>query len=173
MQMPRNTVLALVAAALVAGCGGGRDGDVTLRKIRNTGNGPDEFSILPGKPLEMPADVSSLPAPAPGARNRTDRDPVAEGIAALGGTAGAGVGAGTAGLVSYAGRYGSTPAVRQQLAVEDREIRRRYGNVNVLSILPGDDYTQAYSDQWLDADREQERLRRSGVRVPSAPPPAR
>ena len=50
MAMPHKTVLALLVATVLAGCGG-RD-DVTLTRIRHTGNGPDEFSIMPGKPLQ-------------------------------------------------------------------------------------------------------------------------
>ncbi|HKL65663.1 MAG TPA: DUF3035 domain-containing protein [Roseovarius sp.] len=175
MRMPRKTVLMLMAAALVAGCSGARDDEVSLRKIKHKGNGPDEFSIIPGKPLEMPEDVVALPEPVPGGPNRTDQDPVADGIAALGGNAGAGRGtapsAAHAGLRNHAARYGRRPDIRQTLAAEDREIRRQYGRVNILRILPSDDYTQAYKDDWLDAHAEERRLRRAGVRTPAAPPP--
>ena len=174
MWMPRKTVLMLMAAVIVAGCGGGRDGDVTLRKIKHKGNGPDEFSIMPGKPLEMPDNVAALPEPVPGGPNRTDQDPLADGIAALGGNAGAGrTGAPSAahtGLINQAGRFGRDPGIRQTLAAEDREIRRQYGNVNLLRFLPSDDYLQAYKDQWLDPYAEERRLRRRGVRTPAAPP---
>ena len=43
--------LILIACTALAGCGG-VDRDITLRKIRNTSNGPEEFTIVPGKPLE-------------------------------------------------------------------------------------------------------------------------
>ena len=174
MWMPRKTVLMLMAAVLVAGCGGARDDEVSLRKIRHKGNGPDEFSIIPGKPLEMPGDVAALPEPVPGGPNRTDQDPVADGIAALGGNAGArsaaAPSAAHAGLRDHAARYDRDPAIRQTLVAEDRELRRQYGNVNLLRFLPSDDYTQAYKDQWLDAHAEERRLRRAGVRTPAAPP---
>jgi len=174
MWMPRKTVLTLMAAVLMAGCGTGRDEDVTLSKIRSEGNGPDEFSIIPGKPLEMPEDMTRLPAPTPGRANRTDQNPIADGIAALGGNPGArGTGApaaADAALVAHAGRYGRDPAIRERLAAEDREIRRQYGNVNILRILPGTDYVQAYRGQWLDAYEEERRLRRRGVTTPAAPP---
>lgn len=174
MWMPRKTVLMLMAAVLVAGCGG-RDREVSLTKIRHGGNGPDEFSIIPGKPLEMPEDMASLPAPTPGGPNRTDQNPVADGIVALGGNpaviASAAPSAGNAGLLAHATRYGRDPAIRQTLAAEDSEIRGRYGQVNVLrSIIPGDDYVQAYERQWLDAYAEERRLRRAGVRTPASPP---
>ncbi|MBC7131621.1 MAG: DUF3035 domain-containing protein [Roseovarius sp.] len=174
MAMPRKTVLVFMAAALVAGCGG-RDREVSLANIRHTGNGPDEFSIIPGKPLEMPQDMAALPTPIPGGPNRTDQDPLADGVAALGGNL-AVIRTETpspahAGLLAHATRYGRDPAIRQTLAVEDREIRSRYGRVNVLrGIMPGDDYVQAYERQWLDAQAEERRLRRAGVRTPAAPP---
>lgn len=174
MWMPRKTVVMLMAALIVAGCGG-RDREVSLTKIRSNSNGPDEFSIIPGKPLEMPEDVASLPPPTPGGPNRTDQNPVADGILALGGNpaviASEAPSAANAGLLAHATRYGRDPAIRQTLAAEDREIRTRYGQVNVLRILPGDDYVQAYERQWLDAYAEESRLRRAGVRTPASPPP--
>lgn len=176
MWKPRITVLTLMAAMIVAGCGGAGDDEVSLRKIRHKGEGPDEFSIIPGKPLEMPGDVAALPEPVPGGPNRTDQDPVADGVAALGGNPAARSGtapsAAHSGLVSHAARHDGNPSIRQTLAAEDREIRRQYGNVNLLRFLPSDDYTQAYKDQWLDARAEERRLRRAGVRTPAAPPSA-
>src|SRR6056297_1156973 len=130
MKMPRKTVLIFLAATIVAGCGA-RDDDVTLTRIRNTGNGPDEFSIIPGKPLQAPEDLSALPVPTPGGSNRTDQNPLADGIAALGGNPAAvnaqAPAASNGALVNHANRYGGTPDIRQTLAQEDREIRRSYG----------------------------------------------
>jgi hypothetical protein len=171
-NMPRKSVLILLAATFVAGCGQ-RDGDVTLTRLTNTGSGPDEFSVLPGKPLSPPEDETRLPEPAPGAPNRTDQNPLADGAAALGGNrsaAGATPGAGNAALVNHANRFGGTGAIRQTLAEEDREIRRRRGRVNILGILPGDDYTLAYRDEWLDAHAAERRLRQRGVLTPASPP---
>ncbi|WP_210877470.1 DUF3035 domain-containing protein [Roseovarius autotrophicus] len=173
MWMPRKTVLMLMAAAIVAGCGG-RDREVSLAKIRHTGNGPDEFSIIPSKPLEMPSDMAALPAPTPGAPNRTDQNPLADGVAALGGnmavTQAEAPSAADAGLLAHATRYGRDPAIRQTLAAEDIDVRRSYGQVNIFRILPGDDYVQAYERQWLDAHAEELRLRNRGVRTPASPP---
>jgi hypothetical protein len=174
MRMPHMTVVMLMTALIVAGCGG-RDREVSLTKIRSSSNGPDEFSIIPGKPLEMPEDKAALPTPTPGGANRTDQNPRADGIAALGGnlavTNAEAPSAANAGLLSHASRYGRDPAIRQTLAAEDREIRSRYGQVNILrGILPGDDYVQAYEKQWLDAHAAERRLRNAGVRTPAAPP---
>jgi len=174
MWMPRKTIVMLMAAVIVAGCGGGRDGEVSLRKIKHKGNGPDEFSIMPGRPLEMPGDVAALPEPVPGGPNRTDQDPVADGIAALGGNANAQrretSPTAHAGLINRTGRFGRNAGIRQTLAAEDLEIRRQHGRVNILRFLPTDDYLQAYKDQWLDPYAEERRLRRRGVRTPAAPP---
>ena len=41
--------------------------------------------------------------------------------------------------------------------------------MNILRILPGDDYVQAYRDQWLDAHAEERRCAR-GVLTPASPP---
>lgn len=171
MVMPRKTILILLAASMLAGCAS-RD-EVTLTKLRNTGNGPDEFSIIPGKPLQAPEDYGSLPTPAPGAANLTDQNPLADGLAALGGNPGAAATsqAQNAALLNHAGRHGATTGIRQRLASEDRERRQKYGRVNVLRILPGDDYIQAYRGDWLDAYTEERRLRNRGVRTPASPPP--
>ena len=168
MAMPRKTVLTLLVATFVAGCGG-RD-DVTLSKIRHTGNGPDEFSFIPGKPLQTPEDLASLPAPNPGGANLTDQNPLADGLAALGGNSAGGV-AGNGALVNHANRHGATPAIRQTLAAEDKALRQAHGRVDVLRFLPGDDYVQAYRREWLDAYSEEQRLRNRGVLTPASPPP--
>ena len=174
MWMPRKTVLILLSVAVVAGCGG-RERDVSLTRLRASSNGRDVFSITPGKPLEMPEDMAALPAPTPGGPNRTDQNPVADGVAALGGnlavTQTEAPSAANSALLAHSTRYGRDPEIRQTLAAEDREIRNRYGQVNLLrGILPGDDYTQAYERQWLDAYAEERRLRRAGVRTPASPP---
>ncbi len=173
MKMPRMSIILILALALSA-CGK-RDRDVTLTRIKKTGNGPDEFAILPGKPLQTPEDYASLPAPTPGAANLTDPNPRADGIAALGGNAAAlnsaGISASDGALVNHAVRYGSGPGIRQTLAAEDKETRRRHGRVNILRIGPNDDYTSAYKRQWLNATEEELRLRRRAIETPSAPPP--
>ena len=164
---------AAVAILTLAACGNSNDVP-TLMNVRQPGAGPDEFAILPTKPLVIPENLAELPAPTPGGANRTDPTPTADAITALGGkpgAAGAGVPAADGALVSQAGRYGVTPGIRQTLASEDLELRRdnngrvleRLFNVNV--------YFRAYEPQSLDQVRELERWRARGVRTESAPPP--
>ncbi len=173
MTLPRKIILVGLVLVLAA-CS--RDRDMTLTRFQNQGDGPDEFAIVPGKPLQEPENYAELPTPQPGAGNRTDQTPIEDGIAALGGNAGTiastAIPPGDAGLVRHAGRHGTDPAIRQTLRVEDNEIRRRYGRRNILRIGPRDDYTEAYKRQWLDEQAERERLRRAGIVTPSAPPPA-
>lgn len=174
MTLSRSVILVSALALILAGCGS-RDGDVTLTRIKNTGDGPDEFSVLPTKPLEIPESFNELPPPTPGGANRVDTRPEADGIAALGGNPNAvipaGVGAADGALLNRARRNGVDPAIRQTLASEDSDTRRRHGRVNIFNIGPNDDYTNAYKRQWLDAHQENERLRRRGIVTPSAPPP--
>lgn len=168
MQAAR-VILAGVVAAMLAGCGGG-DRSPQLMNIRSSSAGPDEFGILPPKPLELPEDLAELPEPTPGGINRTDPTPEEDAIAALGGRPGAGAGA-DAGLVNHISRYGVAAGIRQTLAAEDLEWRRdnngrvleRLFNVNV--------YYRAYEDQSLDQHAELWRWRQRGARTPSAPPP--
>jgi hypothetical protein len=50
-------------------------GDAHLYNLRSDSGGPDEFAILPTKPLEMPAGHGALPPPTPGARTAPTRRP--------------------------------------------------------------------------------------------------
>ena len=83
MQAQRRfPAIALAMVMTLAACGN-RDGVPSLMNIRSTTSGPDEFGIIPPKPLEMPEDLAALPDPTPGGANRTDRDPQAEAVADL------------------------------------------------------------------------------------------
>ena len=87
--------------------------------------GPDEFSILPTKPLETPPNLNTLPAPTPGWSNRTDPQPEAEAIAALGGNPAALNRASSDGaLLTYTTRYGVASNIRPTLASSDLQYRR-------------------------------------------------
>ncbi|SLN63066.1 hypothetical protein ROA7450_03292 [Roseovarius albus] len=170
MAMPRVVMMAMVLTA-VAACSGK---DKPLTRIKHTGNGPDEFAILPSKPLQEPESFTSLPAPAPGTANLTDVNPRAEGVIALGGNpaalAGNKINASETALVNYSRRYGVEPDIRTIVAVEDAEVRKKRGRVNILNIGPDDDYTLAYKKEWLNSQAAREQLSAQGVGTPSAPP---
>jgi hypothetical protein len=156
----RKLIGLLIVAATLAACSrGGSDGQ----------SGPDEFSILPARPLEAPATLD-LPAPTPGGVNLTDASATAAAIIALGGrdTAGAGVPAADSALVAYASRLGVDSSIRATLAAEDANILDRRGWLS--SLRRGDDYLKKYARFALDAYAELERFRAAGAAVPSAPP---
>lgn len=167
-------VLALAAAMMLTltACGD-RTADPQLMNLRASGNGPDEFAILPPKALELPEDLKTLPEPTLGGTNLTDPDPEGDIAIALGGKVrdGAGVPAGDSALVASASRYGRSASIRPELAAADLDHRRdnkgrileRLFNVNV--------YFKAYSDVSLDQDAELRKWRRRGIRTVSAPPP--
>ena len=160
---------ALAGFVVLAACSGG---DPELMNIKSTT--PDEFSILPTKPLEAPEDYTTLPEPTPGGNNLVDATPQADAVAALGGNPDrlerGTIYAGEQGLLVHAARYGVPADIRETLAAEDLEWRRdnngrlleRLFNVNV--------YYSSYRSMSLDQHIELERLRRMGVRTPSAPP---
>jgi hypothetical protein len=157
-----------LAMLVLSACG--NDGPPDLMNIRTTSRtGPDEFSIVPPKPLELPESLTVLPEPTPGGINRTDPRPQEEAILALGGRPNGGAG-GNAALMSTVSRYGTDPAIREELAAADLEFRsenrgrplERLFNINV--------YYSAYADQSLDQYMELRRWRAAGARTPSAPP---
>lgn len=167
-------VLAIAGASLlmVAGCGG-RDKAPQLMNLRSSTNGPDEFSIVPPKALEMPEDLVALPEPTLGGENRTDQHPKDDAVLALGGkprAAGGGVPASDGALLAYAGRKGVASDIRPTLAVEDVEHRRK-NNGRILERLFGTNvYYRAYRKQSLPQQVELERWRAAGAGTPSAPP---
>lgn len=163
-------VLALAAMAmLLSACGGG---EPRLMNLRATGNGPDEFAILPPKTLQMPTDLKALPQPTLGGDNLTDPTPEADAMAALGGRIqqGAGVPAGDSALVNHASRYGRTASIRSDLAAEDLEFRRDNKGRVLERIFNVNTYFRAYKNQSLDQQAELKRWRKRGVRTVSAPP---
>lgn len=137
-------------------------------------DGPEEFAIVPSKPLELPPDLAALPAPTPDGSNITDQNPDADAVAALGGNpaqlAAQGVGAGDGALIAHAGRHGVTPGVRQITAQEDAEYRRRNGRRLLEVVARSNVYYRAYRRQSLDSQAELDRWRPTGVQTPTAPP---
>lgn len=172
--MYKRLMILIVAATGLTACSG-YERDITLRDIRSAGSGPDEFSILPGKPLQQPANFSELPVPTPGAANLTDQNPKADGVAALGGNPArlvpGGVPASDGALVRHASRNGVDPAIRETLAAQDEDFRRRKSRFTKFRIARQDLYNKVYKRETLNARLEMNRYRRStGVRTPTAPP---
>ena len=167
--------LALVVVTALSACGN-RNGDIQLRRLNDSGNGPNEFAILPGKPLQEPESFAALPPPTPGGTNRTDATPFADSVAALGGNPQALAltqpSASDSALLNHSRRYGVTPNIRVTLAEEDLDVRRRRGRVNIFNIGRNDDYVLAYKKQWLDSQGEDDRLTSRGIATSSGPPVA-
>lgn len=162
-------IFLLGAAVAMTACSGGGG----LRDMRTDTGGPDEFSIVPGAPLELP-ETLTLPTPTPGGTNRTDANPTGNAIAALGGSQAAafagGIPASDQALVSSASRYGVQADIRSILASEDAAFRANRSRLNTFNILGNDQYFRAYARQALDAYATLEAFRAAGVQTPTAPP---
>ena len=173
MRAERRFLAIAAAMVLTLGACGNGDKVPSLMNVRSTTAGPDEFGIIPPKALEMPEDLAALPEPTLGGTNRTDRDPAAEAVAALGGNLGSreGVNSAHAGLYSYAARYGVTGGIRETLAAEDLEYRRKNDGRLLERIFDVNVYYKAYAPMSLDQQAELWRWRRAGAATPSAPPP--
>ena len=166
-----KTGLIIVLALGLSGCAGGRPGMLNLRGDKQ---GPDEFSVLPGKPLQSPDDLTNLPAPTPGGTNLTDPTPNADAIAALGGNAAAltrsNIPASDGALVNHVTRYGVLSGIREELAAADETLRKGRGFFPTFGNLGNARYYRIYRKDALDQAKELERLRAFGIKTPSAPP---
>lgn len=173
MTIRLKTIACLAAAAVLITACAPRNPD--LLTFRRSGEGPDEFTVAPAKPLEDPPAASALPAPTLGVgTNRADATPNDDAIVALGGrenaTALDGIPTSDAALVRHAGRNGQTAGIRQTLAEEDLEFRRRNDGLILERLANSNLYFDAYQRQSLNQQREIERLRQRGIQTPGAPP---
>lgn len=167
--MPFVRTVLVMTVLVAAGCS-----NQGLRDLRTNSQGPDEFLILPVKPLESPANFAELPPPTPGGANRTDPQPKVDAVVALGGSASAltdqGVPSSDAGLVAYASRNGVPENIRQTVAQEDEEYRQRRGRWTGVRLFPVDRYSQVYEPQTMDPFEVERQARNSGIATPAAPP---
>lgn len=156
----------LALALLLGGC---QEGGVAggLRSAGVAGK-PDEFMVLPTRPLEMPSDLASLPPPTPGQPNRVDSRPHAEAIAGLTGRPGVPGNADGSALVAAAGPR--DPAVRGELAAEDAEWRRTHRGRLLERMIIRDPDVVVYGPMVLDAPITFDVMRGAGVAVPAASP---
>lgn len=166
--------IAGIAILALAACAP-RDKQPELMNIRSQTRAPDEFTILPSKPLTLPEDFAALPEPTPGGGNITDPTPQADAVAALGGNPEAVsqrgvVPAADGGLMAHAGRFGVGAGIREQLAAEDLEWRRKNDGRLLERVFNVNVYFKAYRRMALDKFAELERWRARGVRTVGAPP---
>ena len=135
---------------------------------------PDEFAILPTKPIEMPRDYTALPPPTPGAGNRTDVNPQAEAVAALGGNPARVSTDGKLGddgaLIRQTTRYGVQPQIRTELAAADLEFRQRNRGRLLERWFAVPTYYKAYRRDELNQHGTTAYYRRAGVPTSAAPP---
>jgi hypothetical protein len=164
-------LVGIAASTLLGACASNKTPN--LMNLRSDSNGPDEFAILPTKPLEMPTDLAALPAPTPNGTNLVDQNPMGDALAALGGKMPSGDSAplGDGGIVSYASRGGVTRDIRAVLAAEDLDYRKRNNGRLLERLFKVTVYFKAYRAQSLNQDAELTRWRAKGVATPSAPPP--
>lgn len=162
------------ALALLMGCAA-PENPILMNATSNT-RSPDEFAILPTKPLEMPEDLAALPEPTPGGSNRTDPTPEADAVAALGGRpevlASTAIPAADGAVIAAATRFGVDPAIRDQVAAEDLEFRRANNQRLLERLFNVNTYHRAYRQAGMTIDRHAElrRWRAAGARTPGAPP---
>ena len=169
----RQFILAVAGASVLALAGCADNENPVLMHAGAQERGPDEFSILPTRPLEMPPSLAELPPPNPSGTNRVDPQPRADIARALGGNPAVAVARGTAdgGIVNHASRFGRSDNIRDQLAAEDLDFRRQNRGMLLERLFSVNVYHNAYQFMWLDKYAELDRWRRAGVRTPSAPPP--
>lgn len=169
--------LGLCALIALAACGrlaGDEPRPPRLMNIKSASRSPDEFNILPTRPLQMPEDIAALPEPTPGGRNLADPTPKADAVAALGGNPALleqdGIAAGNRGLVAYASRFGTAADIREVLAAEDLEYRRKHDGRLLERLFRVSVYFKAYAPMSLDQYAELERWRAAGAGNVGAPP---
>jgi hypothetical protein len=163
---PGLGALLLIVPLALAGCGeGGLAGGLRAAGVAGK---PDEFMVLPTKPLEMPQDLAALPAPALGTPNRVDYRPHQEAIAGLTGRPGAPGNADGTVLVAKAGP--SAPQIRQTLAVEDVTWRETHNGRLLERLFSKDKRALVYRPMVLDDAAAFDAARAAGIGVPPAPP---
>lgn len=167
-------VLAGAMAVTLSGCGNSTSGIGQLFAASSNDAGPDEFAILPTKPLEIPDDLDNLPEPDLGGPNRVDPKPEHDAVAALGGNPDRldsdRIQSGENALLASATRFGTGANIRQVLAKEDEAFREKNGPKVLERLFGTNIYLKRYQVQTLGARSELARLRRIGARTPTAPP---
>ena len=73
-------------------------------------------------------------------------------------------------VVTYASRFGVSGDIRQALAQEDADFRRRRARFTQYRIVPVDRYNEVYKRFAIDPFAVSESYRQIGVATPSSPP---
>lgn len=169
-RVARSSVM-LALALGVAACG---ERDPRIMHIERGQTTPDEFAILPSKPIEIPQNLTALPPPTLGGTNRTDVFPVEDAVAALGGNPARvrpdGQLSGDGALISQTTRYGVQPGIRVELAEADAEFRRKNKGKLLERWFKVPTYYSAYKPQELNQYGALTLSRRAGLPTPAAPP---
>lgn len=143
---------------------------VTLAEASIANGAPDEFLVLPQRPLEMPDDLETLPEPDLEAGTRVAIDPIAEAKRAVGGTGGSTRATATdQAMLAAARTVGVNPNIRAELRAEtEAKIARPGGLAGFLDIFRISDRKKtAFDDQRLDALGELKRRQAQDVRTPA------
>jgi hypothetical protein len=169
-----KTVLSALAVSIIlAGCD---TSSGVGRFFAGTDNdaGPDEFGIVPTKPLEFPKEFTTLPEPTPGARNLTDPLPEQDAVAALGGRPAqlesTQINAGEGALLAAATRNGTAENIRTVLKQDDEKFRKKNGPKLIERLFRVNTYLKTYEEQTLAARKTNDLYRRSGFKTPTVPP---
>ena len=143
--------------------------DARLRDLYDVGTGPEEFAVLPSKPLTIPSNLKNLPVPDLAAGNLADPTPKRDLIEMLGGSIDNSISIPEKdqNLLKYVSRAGVDTNIREELAEEDRKFLRRMGVLTSVKLFRVDRYNQIYRKMTLSAPKELERWRSLGVRTPS------
>ena len=156
----------LVSLFLLSACS---SDDARLRDLYDVGTGPEEFAVLPSKPLIIPNNLTKLPIPDASAGNLADPTPKRDLIEKLGGSIDDtdSISKRDKNLLEYVSRAGVDTNIREELAEEDRKFLRRMGVLTSVKLFRVDRYNQIYRKMTLSAPKELERWRSLGVRTPS------
>lgn len=172
MRGALGAIIILGTSLILSACA-----DKGLRDLSTSSNksGPDEFMIMPSKPLTQPKDYAVLPAPTPGGSNLTDQNPKGDGVASVGGQATAlqrtgAIPASDGALVTYASRNGVPSNIREDLAEQDAQFRKRQSRLTRIRLFPVDRYNQAYRRQALNPFGISRSAAVRGINTPTHPP---
>lgn len=170
VRLARAGALLGLSLVLLSACGG----EPNMMHTERGRYTPDEFAVLPSKPIEIPNDLRALPEPTPaGTPNRTDVTPEADAVAALGGSPSQVYQDGRLGadgqLVTHTSRYGTDPQIRTELASEDLQYRQRHRGRLMERIFGVPTYYSAYDGLSLDQYEALEKARQSGLPTPAVP----